>query len=346
MKNPTPSRVVLNTALSISFLLLLVALLGLAIIKPFPGWLILFLPFLSFIFSYFILRFAIEKFIYRKIKVIYKSILEQKKLDTLDKKVKMNEHLIEKVSLDVSNWAIGKEKEIKGLKEMEQYRREFVGNVSHELKTPIFNIQGYLHTLIDGGINDEKINMDYLHKAAKNVKRLNSIVQDLEEISMLESGSVAMTITSFDIKKLVGEVLESLVMMADNYNVKISFKDDDLNAILVKADREKIRQVLANLLSNSIKYGKDNGRTRIGFYDFDKNILIEISDNGIGIEKEHVPRLFERFYRADKSRSRLEGGTGLGLSIVKHIIEAHQQTINVRSTPGVGSTFGFTLQKA
>jgi two-component system phosphate regulon sensor histidine kinase PhoR len=242
-------------------------------------------------------------------------------------------------------WADDKAREIAELKQMEQYRREFIGNVSHELKTPIFNMQGYLHTLIDGGIHDDKINLDYLYKAAGNLDRLNNIVEDLESISLLESGSLEMEMRKFDIHELAQQVFESLEMQADSNDIELGFKKGCDKSTMVVGDHERIRQVLTNLVSNSIKYGRENGKTQVGFYDMDENVLVEISDNGIGIDKEHLSRLFERFYRIDKSRSRHQGGTGLGLAIVKHIIEAHDQTIHVRSTPGVGSTFGFTLRK-
>ncbi|MCB0578851.1 MAG: sensor histidine kinase, partial [Phaeodactylibacter sp.] len=220
------------------------------------------------------------------------------------------------------------------------------GDISHELKTPIFNIQGYLHTLLDGAIHDEEVNVKFIRKAAKNLERLHTIVEDLEAISRLESGELILEMQAFDIRKLTEEVFEDLEIKAAQRRIVLEFKEGAAQNFRVLADRESIRQVLTNLVSNSIKYGKDNGRTRIGFYDMDKNILIEVADNGLGIPKQHINHVFDRFYRVDKSRSRAQGGSGLGLSIVKHIIEAHKQTINVRSTPDLGSTFGFTLQKA
>lgn len=346
MKNPTPSKVVLNTSAIIALLSMLFCIILVFVFKMASPWLLLIIPVLVFVVALFSIRYAIENFIYRKIKLIYKSIHEKKKSESITQKPPLGEHIIESVEKEVSDWADKKEAEIAGLKAMEQFRREFVGNVSHELKTPIFNIEGYLDTLIHGGLEDGKINKDYLLRALKNVNRLNLIVNDLEDISMLESGSVSLNMKPFDIHALTAELMDSLAMMADNYHVKLSFKRGSKGPVMVIGDQDKIRQVLTNLIINSIKYGVDNGRTRIGFYDLDKHILTEISDNGIGISDKHIPRLFERFYRVDKGRSRSEGGTGLGLSIVKHIIEAHGETINVRSTPKIGSTFGFTLQKA
>jgi two-component system phosphate regulon sensor histidine kinase PhoR len=228
---------------------------------------------------------------------------------------------------------------------MERYRKEFLGNVSHELKTPIFNIQGYINTLLDGAWEDQEVLIHFLKKAAKSTDRIASLVEDLESISQLESGFLTMEMEIFDINDLIHDIFDSLDFRAAEKNIRLDFKEGCDTPFIVEADKDRVRQVIINLLVNSIKYGKENGYTLIGLYDMDENILIEVTDNGIGIEEEHLPRLFERFYRVDKSRSRDEGGTGLGLSIVKHIIEAHDQTINVRSTKGVGTTFAFTLKK-
>ncbi|MEL7021485.1 MAG: ATP-binding protein, partial [Bacteroidota bacterium] len=253
---------------------------------------------------------------------------------------------IDTVEQEVEEWAENQEKELERYKTWAEYRRRFVGDISHELKTPIFNIQGYIHSLLDGGLQDERINVAFLNKAAKNIDRLQTIVEDLEAISRLESGGVIIEPTELDIRKLTAEVFEDLEFKAAAKNVALDFKEGASYGYKVVADRESIRQVLTNLINNSIKYGEENGRTKVGFYDMDKYILIEVADNGIGIPAEHLPHVFDRFYRVDKSRSRAQGGSGLGLSIVKHIIEAHKQTINVRSTPQMGSTFGFTLAKA
>ncbi len=231
-------------------------------------------------------------------------------------------------------------------KQLEKFRKEFLGNVFHELKTPIFNIQGYLETLVDGGIDDKEINTKFLKKARKNVNRMAEIVDDLQMISNLEEGSFAMTEIKFDITRLVADILEQHDIRAGKKDINLEIKEGCDKSFMVVADSEMIQQVLNNLVTNSIKYGKEGGRTQVGIYDMNENVLVEVSDNGLGIDAKYLPRIFERFYRADKTRSRELGGSGLGLSIVKHIIEAHGQQLNVRSTPGIGSTFGFTLKKA
>ncbi|MEM1218267.1 MAG: ATP-binding protein, partial [Bacteroidota bacterium] len=225
-------------------------------------------------------------------------------------------------------------------------RRRFLGDISHELKTPIFNIQGYLETLIDGGMDDPNINRNYLLRAVKNVDRLNTIVEDLDSISRLETGDLVLEMQNFDIRELVEEVFEDFEFKAQAKGIKLDFKQGADQRFRVCADRESIRQVVTNLVTNSIKYGKENGVTKVGFYDMDRNILVEVADDGIGIDKESLNHIFERFFRVDKSRSREQGGSGLGLSIVKHLIEAHQQSVHVRSSVQLGSTFGFTLEKA
>ncbi len=312
-------------------------------------WLILTVASLAvFILSYFIFSFIIQRFIYDKIKIIYKTIHTLKVPKELkDKNVDLHEDIINKVSKDVSDWAEEHKKEIDELKKLESYRKEFLGNVSHEMKTPIFNIQGYILTLLDGAMDDPKVNRDYLEKSEKNIERMINIVKDLEIISQLESGEVKLEQCVFDIIPLTREVFELLEAKAKKKNITFCFHDNiSLDSkVFVYADKEKIRQVLTNLIENSIKYGNEGGRTKLSFYDMDENILAEVSDNGIGIEEKYIPRLFERFYRVDKSRSRNQGGSGLGLAIVKHIIESHKQTINVRSALGVGSTFSFTLKK-
>ncbi len=243
-------------------------------------------------------------------------------------------------------WEQGNKDEIVHLKELESFRKEFLGNVSHELKTPIFTIQGYIHTLIDGGIEDQEINMLYLQKAGKSIDRLISIVDDLESISKLEAGELILENRTFDIHELVLDVMESLELKAKENNITLSLKEEETGKVYVYADKDRIRQVLVNLLVNSIKYGKRGGATEVDIDQHDDDVVIEVKDNGIGIEKHHLSRLFERFYRVDKSRSREQGGTGLGLAIVKHIMEAHAQKINVESTPGIGTTFTFTLKKS
>lgn len=210
----------------------------------------------------------------------------------------------------------------------------------------MFNIQGYILTLLDGGMDDITINKDYLFKTEKNIDRMVAIVEDLEAISRFESGELQLELAKFDLLLLTKEVVDFLEIKAKKKNIRVYFRQDYEKPIFVYADKEKIRQVLINLIDNSIKYNNDNGKTKLSFFDMDENVLIEITDNGIGIESKDIPRLFERFFRVDKSRSRGQGGSGLGLAIVKHIIEAHNQTINVRSTIGLGTTFAFTLKKS
>lgn len=311
-------------------------------------WVLLPITFIIlFILQYFILRTSLERFIYSRIKLVYKTIHKQKlsKDDKKEQVTNIHGDIIGKVNQEVESWANDRKEEIDELKKMEVYRREFLGNVSHELKTPLFNMQGFILTLLDGGINDPEVNIDYLQKSQKNIERMITIVEDLEVISRLETGEATPLLSNFSITVLVREVMEFLEPKANERQIKLLFAADYHDTMLVRADKEKIRTVLTNLIDNSIKYGINGGRTKISFYDMDENYLIEISDNGVGIEEMHVSRLFERFYRVDKHRSRAQGGSGLGLAIVKHIIEAHDQTINIRSAPGVGSTFSFTLKK-
>ena len=281
-----------------------------------------------------------------KLALIYNFIQDARLKNSALRKEKLNITSIEDVKSDVIKWAEDTEKQIQSLRSLEQYRKNFVGNVSHELKTPIFSIQGYLHTLIEGGVYDEMINMKYLERAAENADRLQNIVEDLEGIAKLESGKLVLDLQEFDLKSLVSEVFQDFDITASENNITLGFKVGGDTSFKVSGDQSMIRQVFINLLNNSIKYGKDEGRTEIAFYDMGGNVLVEVSDNGIGIESKHLNHLFDRFYRVDPSRSRKLGGSGLGLSIVKHIIEAHQQTIKVTSAPGEGSTFSFTLTKA
>ncbi|MBL7818024.1 MAG: sensor histidine kinase [Saprospiraceae bacterium] len=342
-KNPTPKQLAFYVALATSLMVFIVVIA----INITPSDMdralnIILLPLLTLILCYFIAHLLIENFIYRRIKIIYKKISDAKKGEILPS---LGSDTLDDVENEVDNWTVNKNKEIETLKELEEYRRNYIGNVSHELKTPIFNIQGFLHTLIDGGVNDPSVNLTYLQKAARNVERLNSIVEDLDKISRLESGKLTLDLQVFDIQTLVNEVFEDMDLKAKAKNIKLSFKEGANHGYRVRADKEQIRQVLTNLIANSVKYGKPNGQTKISFYDMDKIVLIEVSDNGIGIARHHLKHLFDRFYRVDKSRSRDVGGTGLGLAIVKHIVEAHNQSVHVRSTEGVGSTFGFTLEK-
>jgi two-component system phosphate regulon sensor histidine kinase PhoR len=253
--------------------------------------------------------------------------------------------VVSELNHEVKVWADNQAKEIKKLRDLENYRKDFLGNVSHELKTPIFNIQGYILTLLEGGMEDASVNELYLRRAEKSINRLISIVNDLDSIARLESGEFILEITTFNIVKLAEEVIDDLEMTARQRNIRIGFDGHYPKPIRVSADKERINEVLNNLVHNSIKYGKIGGRTTIRFKDTDGKIQVEVADNGIGIEEKDLPRIFERFFRTDKSRSRESGGTGLGLSIVKHTIQAHHQTITVRSKVDEGTTFIFSLDK-
>lgn len=294
---------------------------------------------LFFWFSVVLIYHVVKLYIHSKISVIYKNIYKHKGV------TRFVDVDIDSVEKEVENWAIQKENEILQMKASETYRREFIGNVSHELKTPIFNIQGYILTLLDEGLYDEEVNMKYLKRTSKSVDRMINIVDDLEVITRLETEETQLEIGEFNIVELAKDVLDQLELKANESKIELSIQKEILSEFVL-GDIDKIQQVFANLISNSIKYGKDGGRTEVRFFDMNENVLIEIADDGIGISEMDLPRLFERFYRVDKNRSRKIGGTGLGLAIVKHIIEAHNQTINVRSTIDVGSTFSFILKKA
>lgn len=347
IKNPTPRQIALASALLISAFSLIIFLVA-SNLDRFNHWVwLIVFPLTILGLAYMVNIYYLKKYIYRKVKVIYKTIHRHKRSpDEKVYSVEADSNIIDEVEKEVNEWADQQQQEWDRFRAWAEYRRKFVGDISHELKTPIFTIQGYLHTLLDGGLYDEKVNMTFLKKAAKNVDRLYTIVEDLSAIARLEAGNLVLEMQAFDIVELTEEIFEDLEIKARERAIKLEFKEGAAQNYKVLADREYIRQVLTNLLHNSIKYGNTGGRTKVGFYDMDKNMLIEVADNGIGIPKSHLIHVFDRFYRVDKSRSRAQGGSGLGLSIVKHIIEAHKQTINVRSTPGVGSTFGFTLQKA
>lgn len=348
LKNPTPNGIALLASFFTALLVAIISLIASFFHDATVADLALFIvPVATFLFSYLIFGYYLRKYLYRKVKIIYKNI-HRHKLQNNEKRdfVNMNSNVLDDVEQEVEQWAAVQEKEAEQLKTWQEYRRKFLGDISHELKTPIFNIQGYLETLLEGGLEDEAINKNYLLRAAKNVDRLNTIVEDLESISRLESGELILDIQPFDIKTLTEEVFDDLEIKAKERKIRLQLKPGADLGFMVKADREYIRQVLTNLVNNSLKYGKDGGVTKVSFYDMDKFVLIEVADTGIGIAAEHLKHLFDRFYRVDKSRSREQGGSGLGLAIVKHIVEAHKQTINVRSTPGLGSTFGFTLEKA
>lgn len=294
-------------------------------------------------FSFFVIQYRVERFIYRRVKKIYDdvSLLESSSFRNQPITTDM-----ETLTKQVKKFATDKKLEIETLKVREEYRREFLGNVSHELKTPLFTVQGYLSTLIDGAINDKSVRKKYLERAEKGVERLIYIVEDLDMISKLEMGDVNLELSRFDIVELVQNVFDLLEMTADKKNIILMFDRRYSRAVTVFADQGKIQQVLSNLIMNSIKYGKENGTTEVSIEDLvDDKIIVRIRDNGEGIEKHNIPRLFERFFRVDKSGARSQGGSGLGLSIVKHIIEAHGEKMYIESQFHKGSEFSFTLEK-
>ncbi len=299
--------------------------------------------FFVYLFSFFVIQYRVERFIYRRVKKIYDDVSLLESSTLVDKHITAD---METLTREVKKFATDKKLEIEMLEIREEYRREFLGNVSHELKTPLFTVQGYLSTLIDGAMDDKTIRKKYLKRAEKGVERLIYIVEDLDMITKLESGDLNLDITKFDLVKLIQNVFDLLEMKADKKNITLAFENDNLLPIFVNGDKDRIQQVVENLIVNSIKYGKEGGLTEISIVNLtNKKVLVRFSDNGEGIETQNIPRLFERFYRVDKSGARTEGGSGLGLSIVKHIIEAHKEKIYVESEFGIGSDFSFTLEK-
>lgn len=295
------------------------------------------------VFSFFVLQYRVERFIYRRVKKIYDDVSLLESTNFRSQPITTDMATLTK---QVKKFATDKKLEIETLKVREEYRREFIGNVSHELKTPLFTVQGYLSTLLDGAMKDKTIRKKYLQRAEKGVERLIIIVQDLDMITKLEAGELNLVNTRFDILEVIQNVFDLLEMKASEKNIMLMFDIKYLKPVYVYGDKEKVQQVVTNLVVNSIKYGKEDGTTEISVEDLVNNkVIIRVMDNGDGIEKQHIPRLFERFYRIDKSGARSEGGSGLGLSIVKHIIEAHDEKLYVESQVGKGSEFSFTLEK-
>jgi len=311
----------------------------------FVRWNIVALSFIVSCSSGLLLVLFINRFILKKINTLYlnvRSYRNQSENSNISEELIKNE--IYRLDSEIIAWGEDRKNEIERLKKLEAYRREYLGNVSHELKTPIFNIQGYVLTLLDGGLEDPTINKNYLQRAEKSIDRMIGIIDDLESISHLETGELELEFEKFDLSTLTKDVIESQELNATQRGVMVTLNTVG-DPIYVSADKFRVRQVLVNLIVNSIKYGKEYGETKVKLSGVGDNIIVEIADNGIGIGNKHLPRLFERFYRVDKSRSRDIGGTGLGLAIVKHIIEAHGQTISVMSTESVGTVFTFTLKK-
>lgn len=296
-----------------------------------------------FLFSFFVIQYRVERFIYRRVKKIYDDV------SILDSASFRNQPVttdMATLTREVEKFATDKKLEIETLKVREEYRREFLGNISHELKTPLFTVQGYIATLLDGAMRDKALRKKYLERAEKGVERLIYIVRDLDMITQLETGNLNLESSDFDIIELIQNVFDMLEIKASEKDISLIFDTKYLRPIMVHADKEKIQQALTNLVMNSIKYGKLKGTTEIGVEDLTNNkVIVRVTDNGEGIEKQYISRIFERFFRIDKSGSRTEGGSGLGLAIVKHIIEAHNEKIYVESQFGVGSEFSFTLEK-
>ncbi len=334
------------SAINAGAISLLVSITGLIVFKTALAALFSFA--LCFIIAYLLFYYFLEQFIDNRIKLIYKFIYQTKasKREEIYYKYVLPKKSLDQVSEDVQSWAEQKSYEIEQLKQNEAYRKEFLQNLSHEFKTPIFAIQGYVDTLLNGAMDNPDVRTKFLNNASKNVDRLVNLMNDLDEISKLESGEQLLYQQTFVVQDMIREVFESLSIKTSDKNIRCYIKKGCESPVTVFADKEKIRQVLINMIVNAFKYGKQNGNIIASIYRTEaRRVLVEISDDGIGIEEEHLNRIFERFYRTDKARSRDRGGTGLGLAICKHIIEAHGQTIHVRSTPEVGTTLGFTLEE-
>jgi two-component system phosphate regulon sensor histidine kinase PhoR len=343
MNFSNPKRLVLILAL---FAALLFYVLVFIFFFDAEWWQLLLSGIFFFFCVYSITYVLIKKFVTEKIKGIYKNITTHKSDDLFETDIQKSweENPLEAANEKVERWTEKQKAEIATLQKQEKFRKEFLGNVAHELKTPAFNLQGYILTLLDGGLEDETINVDYLKRAANNAERMISIIEDLDEISRLDSGEIAVHKSTFNITELAAEVIHSQEIPAKKKGIEI--KIDKPREYFVHADKDKIRQVLVNLVVNAVKYGIQGGWIKIQFTDMDgSTLMVEIEDNGIGIDEKHLPRLFERFYRVDESRSRELGGSGLGLAIVKHILDAHQQKIGVRSSVKSGSVFYFTVAK-
>ncbi len=343
-KSLTPQQLAAFTAALLSVPITI----GIFIFKP-VLWIALISLVVIFAGSYGLILYTLQTFIYRKIKLIYKLIYQTKasKKEVFYNKYILPQKSIDEVREDVELWAQQRNNEVELLKKNEEFRKEFLQNLSHELKTPVFAIQGYIDTLLNGALDNKEVNVKFLQNASGNVDRLVNLLSDLDKISKLESGELILNKQPFIIQDLVKEVFENFELKANEKGIKTMIKKGCDFPFSVFADRDRISQVVTNLIANSIKYGKQNGIIEASFYSVEgKNILVEISDDGYGIPENQLPRLFERFYRTDNARTRKAGGSGLGLSICKHIIEAHDQTIHVRSKVDVGSTFGFSLDVA
>lgn len=344
MKSSNPFFIVLSGSLLIGVIALLTV--GIVhLIHPMPFWAFLAFPSGAGLTAFIVFYLLIKRFIHERLKILYRSIRKGKLGGGESFEMTMKEDVIGKAEQETKVWADERQTEIVQLKEQDKFRREFLGNLAHELKTPVFSIQGYVLTLLEGGLEDDKVNRVFLERAAKAIDRMTHILEDLDELTKLEVNELKLELRPFDIRDLAKEVMDSLEMKASEKSIALRFSKEFTQPLIVKADRGKIAQVLTNLIGNSISYGNEGGETNVRFYDVDDLVTVEISDNGLGIDPKHISRLFERFYRVEQSRNRNEGGSGLGLAIVKHILDSHGQTISVRSTVGIGSTFTFSLDK-
>lgn len=333
----------IKTSLYITICLTLLLSVFLFVVNNKNWFVMLFFIPICYAICFFIIQYRVERFIYRRVKKIYDDLTLLESATLIKQPITTD---MATLTQEIDKFARDKKLEIETLKVREEYRKEFLGNVSHELKTPLFTVQGYILTLLDGAMEDERIRKKYLLRASKGVERLIYIVKDLDMITKLEVGDLSLTIEEFDIIEVIQNVFDLLEMKAAKKKITLMFDMEYRKPIVVKADKERIQQVLTNLVVNSVKYGKEKGTTEISVENLIKNkVIVRVTDNGEGISKANLKRLFERFFRVDKSGSRREGGSGLGLSIVKHIIEAHDERIYVESELGVGSEFSFTLEK-
>lgn len=333
----------LKSSLYVTLFFLAIIFLYHYLVQPLQLLIVLAFSLVFYAATFFLIQFRVEHFIYKRVKKIYDDVSLLETTSYVNQPVTTDMATLTK---EVKKFARDKKLEIETLKIREEYRKEFLGNVSHELKTPLFTIQGYLLTLLDGAMDDKNIRKKYLERAEKGVERLIYIVKDLDMITKLEVGELNLDKTRFNIVEVIQNVFDLFEMKASNKNITLTFDTRYSKPIWVMADQEKIQQVVTNLVVNSIKYGKKGGTTEVGIEDLTKDkVIVRITDNGEGIEKQNIPRLFERFYRVDKSGARSEGGSGLGLAIVKHIIEGHDEKIYVESQIGIGSEFSFTLEK-
>jgi two-component system, OmpR family, phosphate regulon sensor histidine kinase PhoR len=346
MKVNKPIQVILLGSFGLAVLVILLLLFAdFGLDEQFGVRTYVLLPSVTCLGGFLIFALIFRQFLNERIRNIYR-LISYKKFEDEEYEISLREDVFVKLEQDTEQWAKNQSEQIQNLEEQANFRREFLGNLAHELKTPVFSIQGYILTLLEGGLEDEKVNREFLERALNGVDRISEILEDLDEISKYEFDRFSLKTSEFDIVDLTRKIFKELEGSAQSKKITFEFSKT-FDAIKVKADQGKISQVLTNLIKNSIIYGSDGGVSTVRFHNLeDKKLLVEVADNGLGIEEKHLSRLFERFYRVDKSRARNIGGSGLGLAIVKHILEAHGESINVRSTEGKGSTFSFTMKMA